>query len=96
METVRIRVTGSEEATIALINLLHGFDGVRRVEEVADDMPHMDDADSSSAGLSDDMGPGVHEIEVEADDRQAAEAVREAIDGSADRLRATVEYVDEF
>ena len=96
METVRIRVTGSDDAANALINLLHGFDGVRRVEQVADDMPHMDDADSSSLGLPDDMGPGVHDIEVEAEDRRIAESVREAIDESADRLRVTVEHVDEF
>ena len=96
METVRIRVTGSEAAANAVINLVHGFDGVRRVEQVADEMPHMDDADSSSAGLPDDMGPGVHDIEIEASDTAVAEAVREAIDASADRLRATVEYVDEF
>ena len=96
METVRIRVTGSETAANALINLVHGFDGVRRAEQVADEMPHMDDADSSSAGLPDDMGPGVHDIEIEASDRRVAEAVREAIDASADQLRATVEYVDEF
>jgi len=96
METVRIRVTGSDTAANALISLVHGFDGVQRVEEVADDLPHMDDADSSSLGLPDDMGPGIHDIEIKASDHAAAEAVREAIDRSADGLRATVEYVDEF
>ena len=96
METLRIRVTGSETAANALITLVHGCDGIERVEEVADLMPHMDDADSSSAGLPDDMGPGIHDIEIEAADHAAAAAVRERIDSSADQLRATVEYVDEF
>jgi hypothetical protein len=96
METLRIRVTGSDTAANALINLVQGCDGVRRVEQVADDMPHMDDADSSSLGLPDDMGPGVHDIEIEASNAGAAEAVRERIDANADGLRATVEYVDEF
>ena len=96
METLRIRVTGSDTAANALINLVQGCDGVGRVEQVADDMPHMDDADSSSLGLPDDMGPGVHDIEIEASDRAAAEVVRERIDANADGLRATVEYVDEF
>ena len=96
METLRIRVTGSNDAANALITLVHGLEGVQRAEQVADDMPHMDDADSSSLGLPDDMGPGVHDIEIEASDPKAAEAVRETIDGSADSLRATIEYVDEF
>ena len=96
METMRIRVTGSDTAANALITLVHGCDGIERVEQVADEMPHMDDADSSSAGLPDDMAAGVHDIEIEASDRAAAEAVREKIDANADQLRATIEYIDEF
>jgi hypothetical protein len=50
---MRLRVTGSEDDARAIINLLQSLDGIEHVEEVADLMPHMDDADSSSAGLSD-------------------------------------------
>ena len=52
MPTLRLRVTGSEDDARAIINLLQSLDGIEHVEEIADLMPHMDDADSSSAGLS--------------------------------------------
>jgi hypothetical protein len=42
------------------------------------------------------MGPGVHDIEIRARSQAAAETVREVVDSSADRLEATVEFVDEF
>ena len=96
MTIVRIRLTGSEDDASALITLLHGLDGIERIEEIADLMPHMDDPDSSSAGLVDDVGPGVHAIEVEAPDHLMAERVREFADRAAETLDATIEFVDEF
>ena len=48
MPTLRMRVTGSEDDTRAMMNLLQNLDGIEHVEEVGDLMPHMDDADSSS------------------------------------------------
>ena len=57
MPTLRMRLTGSEDDTRAVINLLQSLDGIEHVEEVGDMMAHMDDADSSSAGLSDIAGP---------------------------------------
>ena len=53
MPLLRIRLTGSEDNVRAISNLLQSLDGIEHVEEVADLMPRMDDADSSSAGLSD-------------------------------------------
>ena len=96
MTIVRIRLTGSEDDASALITLLHGLDGIERIEEIADLMPHMDDPDSSSAGLVDDVGPGVHAIEIEARDLPMAERVREFADRAAETLDATIEFVDEF
>ena len=96
MSMVRIRLTGSDDAASSLITLLHGIDGVERAEEIADLMPHMDDEDSSSAGLPDDIGPGIHSIEVATSDDEVARKVRNAIGDVADELRASVEYVDEF
>jgi len=96
METVRMRITGDDNAARALIAILHGLPGIEYVEEVNDLMPFADDADSSSAGLPDDEGPGLHEIEVEAPDRIAAEHVREVADETADELGVTIEHVDEF
>lgn len=96
MSMVRIRLTGTDDAASSLISLLHGIDGVERAEEIADLMPHMDDEDSSSAGLPDDIGPGIHSIEVATSNDEVARKVRNAIGDVADELHASVEYVDEF
>ncbi len=78
MPTVRLRVTGNEYAAAELMHALEAIEGVERVEEVADLMPHMDDEDSSSAGLPDDESPGLHTIEVD-----APETLQVQSDGSA-------------
>ena len=96
MPTVRLRLIGSETVAASLITVLHGLDGVEHIEQVADLMDHMDDEDSSSAGLVDDIGPGVHAIEVEVPDHLLAERVRELAGTAAEMLDATVEFVDEF
>ncbi len=96
MPTVRIRLIGSETDANALITVLHGIDGIEHVEQIADLMPHMDDDDSSSAGLPDDIGPGVHAIEIQVPDQERAERVRELAGNAAEFLDATVEFVDEF
>lgn len=68
MATLRLRLTAGEDDAAALINRLAALDGIDSVEEIADLMPHMDDADSSSDGLSDNLGPGTHLVLVHADD----------------------------
>ena len=96
MQTVRLRIIGSESDTQSLISILHGLEGVERIEEVADLMPHMDDEDSSSLGLPDDMGPGMHALEVDVGDAALAEQVRQLAGQAAEQLDANVEFVDEF
>lgn len=76
MPLMRIRLTGSEDDVRAISNLLQSLDGIEHVEEIDDLMPHMDDADSSSAGLSDVEGPDVHMIEVDAPNDSTARKVR--------------------
>lgn len=66
MSTVRLRLTANEDDTSALINRVSALEGIDSVEEIADLMPHMDDPDSSSAGLSDNLGPGTHLVTIEA------------------------------
>lgn len=56
MPTLRMRITGTDDDARAIANLLQSIDGIEHVEEVDDLMPHLDDEDSSSAGLSDDEG----------------------------------------
>lgn len=96
MTTIRIRVTGSTDDTEALITAVHALDCVEHVEEVDDLMPHLDDEDSSSAGLTDDIGPGVHDIEIEAPDPLSAMQVREIAERAAGRLGVPVEFLDAF
>ena len=95
MPTLRLRLTGSDDNARAIINLLQSIDGIEHVEEVADLMPHMDDADSSSAGLSDVSGPDAHEIEIEAPNESTARKVREAVEALAFDLDALVEFEEE-
>ncbi|AJC45254.1 MULTISPECIES: hypothetical protein [Xanthomonas] len=92
MPQLRIRITGSEDDARAIINLLSSLDGIEHVEEIDDLMPHMDDDDSSSAGLPDDQGPGTHEVEVDAGNAATAQKVREAVEALAFELDVVVEF----
>ncbi|MFC4728304.1 hypothetical protein [Coralloluteibacterium thermophilus] len=99
MHTVRIRFTGSEEATATLMSTLLAIPGVEHVEEVDDLMPHLDDDDSSSAGLVSDAGGGgadLHAIEIEAPNEEAVRRIRELAEAVAFDMEAGVEFVDEF
>jgi hypothetical protein len=92
MPMLRLRVTGSEDAVRAISNLLQSLDGIVHVEDVADLMPHMDDADSSSAGLSDLSGPDNHALEIEASNDSSIDRVREAVEALAFDLDVLVEF----
>lgn len=95
MPQLHIRITGRDEDARAISNLLVSLDGVEHVEEVDDLMPHMDDDDSSSAGLPDDQGPGSHEIEVQAPNAATARKIREAVEALAFDLDVLVEIENE-
>jgi hypothetical protein len=92
MPTLRLRLTGSDDDTRAIINLLQSLDGIEHVEEIADLMPHMDDADSSSAGLSELGGPAIHEIEIEAPNDSTARKVRDAVEALSFELDVLAEF----
>jgi hypothetical protein len=92
MPQLRLRVTGSDDDARAIGNLLASIEGIEHVEEVADLMGHMDDDDSSSAGLPDDQGPGIHELEIEAPNNATARKVREAVEALAFDLDVLVEF----
>lgn len=83
MSLMRLRLSGSEEDASGLINLIESIEGVARVEEVGDLMPHLDDADSSSAGLEADRGVPTHLLEVEVETQDAASRVRRAAEALA-------------
>lgn len=95
MPLLKIRITGREDDVRAISNLLQSIDGIEHVEEIADMMSHMDDADSSSAGLSDVGGPDMHEIEVDAPNAATARRVRQALEELAFDLDAMVEFEED-
>ncbi|HET6395390.1 MAG TPA: hypothetical protein VFF91_00950 [Pseudoxanthomonas sp.] len=92
MPQLRIRIIGSEDDLRAVADLLQSIEGIEHVEEVADLMPRMDDEDSSSAGLSDDIGPGAHDLEIDAPNAYTARRVRQAVEELAYRLGLVVEF----
>src|SRR3546814_11502436 len=77
------------------MNLLQGLDGIESCEEIGDLMTHMDDADSSSAGLSDEEGTQMHEIEIGVPNESAGRKVRDAVDALAFDLEALVEFEED-
>lgn len=92
MAMLRLRITGTEDDARAISDLLLGLDGIEHVEETDDLMPHMDDEDSSSAGLSDDIGPGIHELEVEIGNAATAQKARRAVELLARERGLVIEY----
>ncbi len=95
MPQLRVRITGSEDDIRAISNLLQSLDGIEHVEEVDDLMSHMDDADSSSAGLSDLRGPNVHMLEIDAPNAATARHVRNTLEALAFDLDAMVEFEED-
>ena len=96
MPTVHIRLTGSDSNVGAMIHALESIEGIEHVEEVADLMPHMDDEDSSSAGLPDDESPGLHNIEIEAPNDEAVRRIHNVVEALAERTESAIEIVEEF
>jgi hypothetical protein len=92
MSMLRIRLTGSNDTARAVMNLLQSLEGIEHVEEISDLMPHMDDADSSSAGLHDVRGGDMHDIEIEIPNESTGRKVREAVEAMAFDLDALVEF----
>ena len=95
MTILRFRITGSRSAVDTIITRLHGIDQLERVEEVDDEMANIDD-DSSSGELPDDVGPGVHRIEVETPHAADVERVHNLVEISTRDLDVAVEFLERF
>lgn len=95
MPVFKFRLTAGSDTTSAVINQIASLEGIESVEEIADLMPHMDDPDSSSAGLSDDMGPGTHLVRVEAGNDTGIRRALELAEASAFDHGAVFEVVDD-
>ncbi|HET9033591.1 MAG TPA: hypothetical protein VFN25_11865 [Dokdonella sp.] len=94
MPELNLRLTAGDDAARVVINLIGSLDGVESAEEIADLMPHMDDPDSSSRGLPDDIGPGTHLIKVQALNDAILKRALEVAEASADDQGAALEVVD--
>lgn len=92
MPQLRIRITGGEDKARAIANLINSIDGIEHVEEIAGLMPHMDDPDSSSAGLSDLTNDNTQMLEIEAPNLSTANKVRQAVEALAFDLDVMVEF----
>ena len=95
MAMLRIRLTGPDDAARAVMNLLQSLDGIEHVEEVDDLMPHMDDPDSSSAGLTDNMGPGTHLVLVNAKTDDDIRRALEVAESCAREMGIALEVVSD-
>ena len=95
MTMVRFRLTGQRDDADAVINALHGLDGVEHVEEVDDLVPAMRDDSSSSAPLD---GPGdrVFRVEVQAPDDRHEDTVRDVAARVGAARGVGLEFVDVF
>jgi hypothetical protein len=94
MALLRLQLTGNDDVAGELIGLLSAIPGVDHVEEIGDLMPHMDDEDSSSAGLPDDASEGFHQFEVHAPNALAVERVRSVVEALARERGVAIEYDD--
>lgn len=94
MPYLDLRLTASEDDASAMINLIGSIEGIESVEEIADLMPHMDDPDSSSAGLTDNIGPGSHLIRIVAGNDTGIRRALELAEASARDHGAVLEVVD--
>lgn len=95
MSLLRLRLTGSADDARGLINMLTSIEGIEHVEEIADLMPHLDDEDSSSAGLRADAGGESFLIEVEVPNENTAGRVRTAARELARLSGAALEFEED-
>ena len=95
MTQLRMRLTAGNDDTMQLINRISSVKGIESVEEIDDLMPHMDDEDSSSAGLSDDIGPGTHLLLVHGGSDSDVELALDVAFASAREMGIAVELVED-
>jgi hypothetical protein len=96
MTVLRFRVTGTSTSIERVLERLADLDGVVRAEQVADLMPHLDDDDSSSAGLAENQGTDIGALEIEVEDDDGAVLVRRVAELEAREAGAMLELVDGF
>ena len=94
MPILKLRLTAGEDETSTLINRVASLQGIDSVEEIADLMPHMDDPDSSSTGLPDDIGPGTHLVRVHSGNETGLRRALEVAEACAHSMGIALEVED--
>lgn len=96
MDMLRLRISGPRPLIDQLVELLSEIEGVERAEVIDDLMPHLDDDDSSSAGLAENEGDDVAQVEINAEDDTSLGRARETALEGARRAGLALEVVEEF
>jgi hypothetical protein len=95
MRIVRFRITGDAVAVESVLKALESTDDVDRIEEVADQGDHLRD-DSSSLGLTDDIGADFHDVEVHVRNADVAVEVHDRLVIATRVAGVAVEFLDRF
>lgn len=94
MQILRCRITGSPGLADRIAELVADIEGVERATVMAGLVPHMDDPDSSSAGLAENATGEPAILEIELADEDAAQDLRVAIETLTRQQGAALEWTD--
>lgn len=96
MSTLNFRITGPAAACEHVIGRLAQSELILSVEESTSLMPHMDDEDSSSAGLAENQDSSVRDIRILTDDDSTDDEVRRMAEFTVRSSGAMLEETDRF
>ncbi len=96
MTTMNFRVTGSADACERAINQLSEHEAIEEVEEVEALMPHMDDEDSSSAGLAENVSASIVDITVHTNGKISSDEIRQLVEFAVRSAGAVLEETERF
>ncbi|MBX3725150.1 MAG: hypothetical protein KF823_04460 [Xanthomonadales bacterium] len=94
MQILRCRITGAPDLADRIAELVADIEGVERATVMAGLVPHMDDPDSSSAGLAENATGEPADLEIELADEDAAQDLRVAIETLTRQQGAALEWTD--
>lgn len=94
MQILRCRITGAPDLADRIAELVADIEGVERATVMAGLVPHMDDPDSSSAGLAENAIGEPAILEIELADEDAAQDLRVAIETLTRQQGAALEWTD--
>ena len=92
-ELLRFRVTTTQDKTDALISELAGSPLIREIREISELGVRMAE-DSSSANLPDDQVPGTHYVQLEYEDPEVEERIRESLMLRASHADMAIEFLE--